>query len=156
MVAMNSEIKAVHGRRIWDSRGRPTVEVDITLADGKTGRGMAPAGASRGRFEAIDLRDGGDLLGGFDVSKAVGNVNTVIADALVGLDAADQENIDDTLTKLDGTENFALLGGNASIATSMAALSAAANARELPLWRYLAGDTAVRMPLPEIQIFGGG
>jgi enolase len=156
MVAVNTEIKAVQGRRIWDSRGRPTVEVDITLADGKTGRGMAPAGASRGRYEAIDLRDGGDFLGGFDVSKAVGNVNTVIADALIGLDTADQENVDDTLTKLDGTENFASLGGNASIATSMAALSAAANAHELPLWRYLAGDTKVRMPLPEIQIFGGG
>ena len=153
---MNTEIKAVRGRRIWDSRGRPTVEVDITLADGTCGRGMAPAGASRGRYEAIDLRDGGEFLGGFDVSRAVGNVNTAIADALIGLDAADQESIDQTLTELDGTENFSVLGGNASIATSMAALSAAANAYDLPLWRYLACDKPVRMPLPEIQIFGGG
>lgn len=153
---MNTEISAVRGRRIWDSRGRPTVEVDITLSDGTRGRGMAPAGASRGRYEAIDLRDGGDFLGGFDVSRAVGNVNTAIAGALIGLDAADQENVDDTLTELDGTENFSALGGNAAIATSMAALSAAANAHELPLWRYLAGDAPVRMPLPEIQIFGGG
>lgn len=153
---MNTEIKAVRGRRIWDSRGRPTVEVDITLADGKTGRGMAPAGASRGRYETIDLRDGGEFLGGFDVSQAVGNVNSAIADALIGLDAADQENIDLTLSELDGTENFSVLGGNASIATSMATLSAAANAYGLPLWRYLAGCAPVRMPLPEIQIFGGG
>ncbi len=153
---MKTEIKAVRGRRIWDSRGRPTVEVDVTLAGGACGRGMAPAGASRGRYEAIDLRDGGEFLGGFDVSRAVGNVNTAIADALIGLDAADQENIDDTLTEIDGTENFSALGGNASIATSMAALSAAANAHGVPLWRYLAGDAPVRMPLPEIQIFGGG
>ena len=153
---MTTEIAALRGRRIWDSRGRPTVEVDVTLAGGAQGRGMAPAGASRGRFEAIDLRDGGDALGGFGVDKAVANVNGSIARALDGMDAADQEAVDAALTTLDGTANFATLGGNAAIATSMAVLSAAANAAVQPLWRYLAGDAKVRLPLPEIQIFGGG
>jgi enolase len=156
MDAMKTEITAVRGRRIWDSRGRPTVEVDVELACGARGRGMAPAGASRGRFEAIDLRDGGAQLGGFGVDKAVANVNGPIADALRGMDAVDQQTVDDALTALDGTENFASLGGNAAIATSMAVLDAAAHAAETPLWRYLAGDAPVRLPLPEIQIFGGG
>lgn len=153
---MNTELANIVGRRIWDSRGRPTVEVEITLADGARGRGMAPAGASRGRFEAIDLRDGGAALGGFDVSRAVANVTDTIAPALIGMDAADQAAVDDALTTLDGTENFAAVGGNAAIATSMAVLDAAANAHGVPLWHYLAGDTPVRLPLPEIQIFGGG
>ncbi len=153
---MTTEISAVRGRRIWDSRGRPTVEVDIELAGGARGRGMAPAGASRGRFEAIDLRDGGAALGGFGVAQAVANVNDTIAPALLGLDATDQETIDGALEALDGTGNFASLGGNAAIATSMAVLDAAANARREPLWRYLADGAPVRLPLPEIQIFGGG
>jgi len=153
---MTVEIVAVHGRRIWDSRGRPTVEVDVTLSGGQRGRGMAPAGASRGRFEAIDLRDGGAVLGGFGVAAAVANVNGPIAGALVGMDATDQAAADAALAALDGTENFAKLGGNAAIATSMAVLDAAARSAGLPLWRYLAGDTPVRLPLPEIQIFGGG
>ena len=153
---MNTEISSVRGRRVWDSRGRPTVEVDVELAGGARGRGMAPAGASRGRFEAIDLRDGGAPRGGFDVSGAVANVTGRIAPALAGMDARDQDAVDARLTELDGTENFAVLGGNASIATSMAVLNAAANAEGLDLWRYLAGDAPVRLPLPEIQIFGGG
>lgn len=153
---MSSVITGVHGRRIWDSRGRPTVETEITLADGTVGRGMAPAGASRGRFEAIDLRDGGYALGGFGVGKAVASVNGPIAAALTGRDAADQAGADAVLTELDGTENFASLGGNAAIASSMAVLDAAARQAGLPLWRYLAGDAPVRLPLPEIQIFGGG
>ena len=153
---MSTEIIQVRGRRIWDSRGRPTVEVDVTLAGGASGRGIAPAGASRGRFEAVDLRDGGEALGGFGVSRAVANVNDTIARAIAGMDARDQQAVDDALTTLDGTDNFAALGGNAAIATSMAVLVAAANAQGLPLWRYLAGDEPVRLPLPEIQIFGGG
>ncbi|MGB0627336.1 MAG: phosphopyruvate hydratase [Alphaproteobacteria bacterium] len=153
---MNTSISFVRGRRVWDSRGRPTVEVDVELAGGARGRGMAPAGASRGRFEAIDLRDGGAPLGGFDVSGAVANVTGRIAPALAGMDARDQDAVDGRLTELDGTDNFAVLGGNASIATSMAVLNAAANAEGLDLWRYLADGAPVRLPLPEIQIFGGG
>lgn len=156
MDAMKTEIATVRGRRIWDSRGRPTVEVDVTLAGGARGRGMAPAGASRGRFEAIDLRDGGNMLGGLDVGRAVANVAGPIAQAIVGMDAADQARIDAALVACDGTANFSSLGGNAAIATSMAVLNAAAAAAGLPLWRHLAGDEPVRLPLPEIQIFGGG
>lgn len=153
---MKTEISAVRGRRVWDSRGRPTVEVDVALVGGAQGRGIAPAGASRGRFEAVDLRDGGPSLGGFDVMGALANIRDRIAPALIGLDAADQASVDAALTALDGTENFASLGGNAAIATSMAVLSAAASAAAVPLWRHLAGDDPVRLPLPEIQIFGGG
>ena len=153
---MTTKIVAVRGRRIWDSRGRPTVEADVELAGGACGRGMAPAGASRGRFEAVDLRDGGDDLGGFGVDRAVANVNGAIADVLTGMNAAGQAAVDAALTDLDGTGNFSALGGNASIAVSMAVLDAAAKAAGEPLWRHLAGDGPVRLPLPEIQIFGGG
>jgi enolase len=156
MDAMKTEIVAVRGRRIWDSRGRPTVEVDITLAGGARGRGVAPAGASRGRFEAIDLRDGGSVLGGFGVAGAIANIHGRISEAIVGMDAADQAAIDAALAACDGTAKFSVLGGNAAIATSMATLHAAAAAFGCPLWRYLAGDAPVRLPLPEVQIFGGG
>jgi enolase len=151
-----STIRQVKARRVWDSRGRPTVEVDVTLADGAVGRGIAPAGASRGTREAIDLRDGGSRLGGFDVSAAVAHVNGEIAACLTGRDAQDQAGIDAALIALDGTPNKARLGGNALVATSIAVLHAAAAARGLPLWRHVAGDGPVSMPLPEIQIFGGG
>jgi enolase len=151
-----STIKQVRGRRVWDSRGRPTVEVDVVLADGARGRGIAPAGASRGSLEAIDLRDGGTRLGGFDVGAAVANVNGEIASMLSGREAADQAGIDAALIALDGTPNKARLGGNATVAASIAVLHAAAAAARLPLWRHVAAGRAVRMPLPEIQIFGGG
>jgi enolase len=150
------KINSVHGRRIWDSRGRPTVEVEIALEGGATGRGIAPAGASRGSNEAIDLRDGGSALGGFGVERALANVNGPIRAALLGRDASDQAAIDQTLIDLDGTPNKSKLGGNATIATSLAALHAAAAAAGEPLWRYLAAGATVRLPLPEIQIFGGG
>lgn len=153
---MNTTITKITGRRIWDSRGRPTVEVDVQLAGGASGRGIAPAGASRGSNEAIDLRDGGTAQGGFGVQHALQGVRELIVPALVGMDARDQEAIDARLITLDGTPNKARLGGNATIAVSMAVLQAAAAAEGLPLWRYLAGDAPVRMPLPEIQIFGGG
>ncbi|MDM0113147.1 phosphopyruvate hydratase [Variovorax sp. J22R133] len=153
---MSTLIRSVLGRRIWDSRGRPTVEVDVTLANGARGRGVAPAGASRGSREAVDLRDGGVALGGFDVSRALANVNGPIAQHVVGLDAMNQQLVDDTLVALDATPNKSALGGNATIAVSLAVLHAAAASAGLPLWRYLAGDGPVRMPLPEIQIFGGG
>jgi enolase len=150
------DIARVHGRRIWDSRGRPTVEVEVTLECGAAGRAIAPAGASTGSGEAVDLRDGGVAFGGLDVRRAVANVNEIIAPALAGRDALDQEAIDRLLVELDGTPNKARLGGNALIASSMAVLHAAAMSRRLPLWRYLAGDTKISIPVPEIQIFGGG
>lgn len=153
---MSGTIAQVIGRRAWDSRGRPTVEAEVILASGKRGRAMAPAGASRGSHEAIDLRDGGPALGGYGVARAVANVNGEIAAALCGRDVREQEALDAVLMRLDGTSNMARLGGNATIAVSMAALHAAACAAGEPLWRYLAGGEAVRLPLPEIQIFGGG
>ncbi len=149
-------IETVVARRIWDSRGRPTVEVDVMLTGGARGRGMAPAGASRGSREAVDLRDGGTRLGGFDVQAALANVNGAIAQRIRGMDAMDQAAVDDALIALDGTPVKSHLGGNAIIATSLAVLHAAAAAAGLPLWRYLSGGKPVRMPLPQIQIFGGG
>lgn len=126
------------------------------LDDGTLGRGIAPAGASTGTHEAVELRDGGSEQGGYGVSKAIDHVNREIAPALAGKDAMDQRAIDEVLIALDGTPNKSRLGGNALIATSMAVLQAAANARRLPLWKHLAGETTVTLPLPEIQIFGGG
>jgi enolase len=149
-------IEIVHGRRVWDSRGRPTVEVEIGLAGGIIGRAIAPAGTSTGSGEALDRRDGGERFGGMDVRNAVEAVNSEIAAALQGRDATDQAGIDSLLMALDGTPDKSRLGGNALIATSMAVLHAAAAAVGMPLWRYLAGDDPVRLPLPEIQIFGGG
>jgi enolase len=140
------------GRRVWDSRGRPTVEAEIQLACGASGRAIAPAGASRGSREAIDLRD----ADGFGVKAAIANVNGLIAAALVGMDAASQDDIDAKLIALDGTANKSHLGANATVAVSLAALHAAAAAHGLPLFRYLAQGRPVRLPLPEIQIFGGG
>ncbi len=153
---MNSSITRVHARRIWDSRGRPTVEVDVLLADGSVGRGIAPAGASTGSHEAVELRDGGEAFGGYGVRRAVDGIGREIAPALAGRDARAQEEIDRLLVALDGTPNKSRLGGNALIATSMAVLDAAARSARLPLWKYLAGDAEVSLPLPEIQIFGGG
>lgn len=152
----SSVIVRVSGRRVWDSRGRPTVEAEIELAGGAVGRAIAPAGASRGSREAIDLRDGGTILGGFDVTRAIANVNGEIAGVLRGMDAHEQQDIDAAIVELDGTPQKARLGGNATIAVSMAVLHAAAAADRVPLHTYLAAGAAVRLPLPEIQIFGGG
>lgn len=152
----STRIQHLTAHRIWDSRGRPTVEVEVELAGGARGRGMAPAGASRGQHEAVDLRDGGARHGGFDVTQAVANVQTLVAPALAGLDAMDQAGVDQVLIALDGTPTKSHLGGNATIATSMAVLHAAAAARGLPLWRHLAGERTGSLPMPEIQIFGGG
>ena len=149
-------ITKVHARRIWDSRGRPTVEAEVTLSDGTSARGIAPAGASRGTREAVDRRDGGPTFGGLDVGGAIGAVRGEIAQALRGLDPFDQAGIDARLIGLDGTPTKARLGGNAIVAVSLAVLHAAAASRGLPLWRHLAGEAPVTIPLPEIQIFGGG
>jgi enolase len=149
-------ITRVVGRRVWDSRGRPTVECEVHLSGGAVGRAIAPAGASRGSHEAIDLRDGGEALGGLGVQRAVANVNGEIGRCIIGMEADDQAAVDRELQLLDGTPQLARMGGNAVIATSMAVLHAAAAASGEPLWRYLAGSAAVRLPMPEIQIFGGG
>jgi enolase len=123
---------------------------------GAVGRAIAPAGASRGTHEAVDLRDEGEMFGGMGVSRAVANVNTEIARLLTGKNADDQNAIDTALIELDGTTNKERLGGNATIAVSMAVLHAAAGAKRMPLWRHLAQGEQIRLPLPEIQIFGGG
>jgi enolase len=149
-------IRSVRGRRVWDSRGRPTVEVEIATASGATGRAIAPAGASRGSGEAIDLRDGGPAFGGLGVARALASIAEAIAPALTGMPAADQAAIDARLIALDGTTQKSRLGGNAVIAASMAAAHAAAAARGQPLWQYLAAGAPPRLPMPMIQIFGGG
>lgn len=154
---MSMKIEAVAGRRVWDSRGRPTIEVDVTLVGGARGRAIAPAGASTGSGEAVDLRDGGVAHGGMDVTRALAGLRDEIAPVLVGMDAAEQGAIDGHMILLDGTAGKSRLGGNAIIATSMAVAHAAAVGAGMPLWKYLAGDSAPgTLPLPEIQIFGGG
>ena len=152
----DTTITKVHGRQVWDSRGQPTVEVEVHVAGGAVGRAIAPAGASRGSHEAVDLRDGGQPFGGRGVTQAVARVNNEISRVLLGRDALRQAEIDDELIACDGTPNKSRLGGNATIATSMAVLHAVAGAHRMPLYAYLAQGKTVRMPLPEIQIFGGG
>jgi enolase len=155
-----TRIAFVHGRRVWDSRGRPTVEAEVLLEGGAVGRAIAPAGASTGTNEALDLRDGGEAFGGYDVTRAVGHVNHEIGRAVAGMDAADQAGVDARLIALDGTPNKSRLGANATLAVSMATAHAAAAAAEAPLFEHLAdieghpGDFV--LPLPQIQIFGGG
>jgi enolase len=153
---MKTSIAAVRARRVWDSRGRPTVEAEVTLAGGAIGRAIAPAGASRGSREAIDLRDGGTRFGGLDVLRAIDNVKGPIARAIVGRDALEQAAVDARIAAADGTPQKASLGANATVAVSLAVAHAAAAAQQVPLWRHLAGRNPVRLPLPEVQIFGGG
>ncbi len=149
-------IQSIFARRVWDSRGRPTVEAEVTLNDGAMGRAIAPAGASKGTREALELRDGGDRFGGLDVMQAVGHVNGEISKALVGTKADNQSVLDQTLIDLDGTVNKSRLGANATLAVSMAAAHAMAAASGMPLYRYLGNGEIGRLPMPQIQIFGGG
>jgi enolase len=149
-------IRAVRARRVWDSRGRPTVEAEVALAGGASGRAIVPAGASKGTREALELRDGGTPFGGLDVQRALGHVAGEIAAAVLGMAADDQAALDARLIALDGTPNKQRLGANATLAVSMAAAHAAAAARGMPLYRHLGGDAATLLPLPQIQIFGGG
>jgi enolase len=147
----------IHGREILDSRGNPTVEVDVLLEDGSFGRAAVPSGASTGAHEAVELRDGdkGRYLGK-GVLKAVDAVNGVIADALLGFDAEDQRDIDRIMIELDGTSNKASLGANAILGTSLAVAKAAANARGLPLYAYVGGVSAHVLPVPMMNIINGG
>ena len=154
---MKTSIQSLHARRVWDSRGKPTIEAEITLENGARGRAISPSGASTGSGEAVERRDGGAAHGGADVTSAIAGIANTIAPGLVTLDAADQSAVDHRLIELDGTENRSRLGGNALIAVSMAVAHAAAAGQGVPLWTYLAGDKAPGfLPLPEIQIFGGG
>ena len=151
-------IKNIKGRRVWDSRGNPAVEAEVILDDGLIGRAIAPAGASRGAREAIDKRDGGAGLGGMDVRSALSNIETIIGPRLLGLEIGDQEAIDAAILELDPSPLKGRLGGNSTVAVSLAALHAGAASVSKPLWQYVA-DTYMRtpsIPLPEIQIFGGG
>jgi enolase len=149
-------IERIVGRRVWDSRGRPTVEADVVVTGGALGRAIAPAGASTGSNEALELRDGGSDFDGYGVGKALAAIETIIAPALRGMPIANQAAIDAALIALDGTANKARLGGNAVIAVSMAALHASAATVGEPLWRVLAVDRKPLLPMPMIQIFGGG
>ena len=149
-------ISAIHARRVWDSRGKPTVEAEVTLEGGALGRAITPAGASTGSGEARELRDGGQALRGLDVQQAVRNVNGPIAAALRGMDATDQAGVDAAMLQLDGTADKSKLGGNAIVAVSLACLHAAAADEGVPLWKHLAAGRRVAMPVPEIQIYGGG
>lgn len=151
------QIEKVIGREIIDSRGNPTVEAEVYLADGTMGRGTAPSGASTGEFEALELRDGDkSQFGGKGVSKAVENVNTIIADAIKGLNAADTYAVDAAMIQADGTKDKSKLGANAILAVSIAAARAAANALEIPLYRFLGGVNANRLPVPMMNILNGG
>ncbi len=150
------EIIDVAGREILDSRGNPTVEVDVLLEDGSLGRAAVPSGASTGAFEAAELRDGGDRYLGKGVSQAVANVNTQIRPLLVGWDATDQRDIDDVLLDLDGTANKSAIGANAILGASLAVAKAAAESRGLPLYAYLGGPNAHVLPVPMMNIINGG
>ena len=154
---LHLEIEKVVGREIIDSRGNPTVEAEVYLADGTVGRGAAPSGASTGEFEALELRDGNkDRFGGKGVSKAVGNINTTINEALKGIDASDIYAVDGAMLAADGTKDKSNLGANAILAVSIAAVRAAATALQIPLDRLLGGVNGNRLPVPMMNILNGG
>lgn len=151
------EIVKVIGREILDSRGNPTVEAEVYLADGTVGRGTAPSGASTGEFEALELRDGDKgRYGGKGVTKAVENINTAINDAVCGLDASDIYAVDKAMIKADGTKDKSKLGANAILAVSIAAARAASISLDIPLYRFLGGISGNRLPVPMMNILNGG
>ncbi|MCR5460707.1 MAG: phosphopyruvate hydratase [Acetatifactor sp.] len=151
------EIEKVVGREILDSRGNPTVEAEVTLVDGTVGRGTAPSGASTGEFEALELRDGDKARYlGKGVTKAVENINTIISDAIVGMDASDVYAIDQAMIKADGTKDKSNLGANAILAVSIAAARAASISLDIPLYRFLGGISGNRLPVPMMNILNGG
>ena len=154
---MYLEIEKVIGRQIIDSRGNPTVEAEVTLADGTVGRGAAPSGASTGVFEALELRDGDKAkFGGKGVTKAVANVNELIAPALIGMDASDIYAVDQGMLKLDGTKDTSNLGATAILAVSLATANAAAKALEIPLYRFIGGVSATTLPVPMLNLENAG
>ena len=151
-----SQIDSVHARQIFDSRGNPTVEVEVRLKSGAGGRAAVPSGASTGEFEATELRDGGAAFKGKGVTRAVANVDGEIASAVAGLDASDQAALDAALIELDGTPNKSRLGANAILGVSLAAAHAQAAEEGLPLWRYLGGEQACILPVPMMNVLNGG
>jgi enolase len=151
-----SEIRQVHARQVIDSRGNPTVEVEVKLASAGSGRAIVPSGASTGEFEAVELRDGGEAFGGKGVTRAVENVRGEIAEAVTGLDADDQAGLDRAMIDLDGTPNKGRLGANALLGVSLAAAKASAEEHGVPLWRYLGGDDAAVLPVPMMNVLNGG
>jgi len=151
-----ANIKKILARQIFDSRGNPTVEVDVITDDNNLGRASVPSGASTGENEAVELRDGGDSYMGKGVLMAVNNVNTVIAEQLVGKSVFDQQNIDNAMIELDGTDNKCILGANAILGVSLAVSKAAAKCKGLPLYKYIGGDSAVTLPVPMMNIINGG
>ena len=151
-----ANIKKIQARQIFDSRGNPTVEVDVITDDNNLGRAAVPSGASTGENEAVELRDGGDSYMGKGVLMAVNNVNTVIAEQLVGKSVFDQQEIDNAMIELDGTENKCILGANAILGVSLAVSQAAAKCKGLPLYKYIGGDSAVTLPVPMMNIINGG
>ena len=151
-----SEIERVHGRQILDSRGNPTIEVDVLLKSGAAGRAAVPSGASTGEFEAVELRDGGEAWTGKGVSTAVANVNGELAAAVNGIDPADQAGLDRAMIELDGTPNKGRLGANAILGISLAGAKAAAAEAGQPLWRYLGGEAAHVLPVPMMNVLNGG
>jgi len=154
---MATTIKTLHAREVLDSRGNPTLEAEVTLADGACGRAIVPSGASTGTREAVELRDGDkSRYLGKGVLKAVANVNGEIARALTGFDASDQKGLDEKLIALDGTPNKSRLGANATLGVSLAAARAVAASRKQPLWKYLAGDRAPVLPVPMMNVINGG
>ena len=146
----------IHARQILDSRGNPTVEVDVTTENGIVGRAAVPSGASTGEHEAVELRDGGDSFMGKGVGKAVNNVNTIIAEELIGTSVFEQNHIDQTMIELDGTPNKSKLGANAILGVSLAVAKAAANELGMPLYRYVGGVSANTLPVPMMNIINGG
>ncbi|MEO8323064.1 MAG: phosphopyruvate hydratase, partial [Actinomycetota bacterium] len=151
-----SDIVLIQAREILDSRGNPTVEVEVVLDSGATGRAAVPSGASTGAGEALELRDGGDRYGGKGVEGAVRNVVEVIAPNVIGRDALDQRGLDQTMIDLDGTDNKSKLGANAILGVSLACAHAAARELEVPLYRYLGGPDAHVLPVPMMNVLNGG
>src|SRR3954468_9405352 len=151
-----SKIEKTRARQVLDSRGNPTVEVEMVLRSGSTGRAIVPSGASTGEFEATELRDGGEQWGGKGASRALANINEEIAEAIAGCDALDQQGLDRRLIDLDGTPNKSRLGANAILGVSLAAAHAAAAEEGLQLWRYLGGESAHVLPVPMMNVVNGG
>ena len=151
------KIKDINAREIIDSRGNPTVEVEVSLENGVSGKAAVPSGASTGKYEALELRDGDKKrYGGLGVLKAVANVNTTIREAVIGLDASKQDGLDKLLIDLDGTPDKSRLGANATLGVSLAAAHAAANCAGIPLYKYIGGEKAVTLPVPMMNILNGG
>lgn len=153
---MNTTISSLHAREILDSRGNPTVEVEVGLESGIVARAAAPSGASTGRWEAVELRDRDGRYGGKGVQKAIGNINEELASFIVGMDAADQEGVDKAMVERDGTAGKGRFGGNSTIAISMAIARAAAQAQNVPLWQYLGDQEADLLPVPMMNVLNGG